>query len=457
MSDAQAVAAGIRGLVAWASRLDWAAVPEAVRRRAALVLADDLAAIVAARDEPELAKLQQGMLRGSGPREATVFRGGRSRADRYSAAVANGAAADWCELDEGYRRAICHAGLYTLPALLGEAEATGRTVEEMLRALVIGYELCGRLARGFRYKALILHPHGSLAAIGAATAIAALRRLDEPIFLAAVTAASTMVAPGPFNHAVLGALVRNVWPGAGAWCGMRAADWAECGIGGLAESPYHVFAEAFGGEPVPEELTAGLGTAWSIAEGYQKIHACCQYAHSTVEALLAAIAPRHPSVDEIERVVVETHPLGLKLDNAAPATTLAAKFSIPQIAAATLVLGHAGAASFASSTLAEPGIAAVRGRVAMRPFAPELPPPNDRPARVTIELKNGSRLAGECLSARGGPDLPFSADEIVAKIDGITRPVYPAFPAIAQRLVGLDPALLVRPWHEVVEEFAGEP
>jgi 2-methylcitrate dehydratase PrpD len=291
--------------------------------------------------------------------------------------------------------------------------------------------------------------------VGAATGVAALRRLDAATFLAAVTSASTMVVPGPFNHAVLGALVRNVWPAAGAWCGLKAVDWAECGIGGLPESPYYVFAEAFGGEAHAEELTADLGRAWAIADGYQKIHACCQYSHSTVEALLAATASRRPEMRDVERVVVETHPLGLKLDNAAPATTLAAKFSIPQIAAATLVLGHAGAEAFASSTLSDETIVAVRGRVEMRPFAPEMAPPNDRPARVTIELKDGTRLAGECLSARGGPDRPFSTDEIVAKIDGITGAVYPAFAALARRLIGQDTALLSRAWRDVVAEFAG--
>jgi 2-methylcitrate dehydratase PrpD len=335
------------------------------------------------------------------------------------------------------------------------AAATGRTLEEAMRGLVLGYEVCGRIARAFRFPKLVLHPHGSLAAVGAATGVAALRRLDAATFLAAVTSASTMVVPGPFNHAVLGALVRNVWPAAGAWCGMRAVDWAECGIGGLAESPYHVFAEAFGGEPHPEELTADLGGAWAIADGYQKIHACCQYSHSTVEALLGATAARWPAAADVERLVVETHPLGLKLDNRLPATTLAAKFSIPQIAAATLVLGHAGAEAFASSTLADPAIVAVRDRVEMRPFRPEMPPPNDRPARVTIELKDGTRLEGECLSARGGPDRPFSTEELVAKIEGITRQVYPAFPGIARRLIGLDPALLARPWGDVVAEFAG--
>src|SRR5256885_2487954 len=43
----------------------------------------------------------------------------------YAVAAANGAAATWCELDEGYRLAPAHAGAYILPALLAEAEATG--------------------------------------------------------------------------------------------------------------------------------------------------------------------------------------------------------------------------------------------------------------------------------------------------------------------------------------------
>jgi 2-methylcitrate dehydratase PrpD len=430
-------------------------MPQAIRRRAALVLVDDVAAIVAARDEPEVRKLQDGLLARPGIREASVFRGGGATTDRYSAAVANGAAADWCELDEGYRRAICHAGLYTLPALLAEAEATGATVEAALRALVIGYEVCGRFARGFRFAQLVLHPHASLAAVGAATGVAALRRHDAPTFLAAVTSASTMVAPGPFNHAVLGALVRNVWPAAGAWNGFRAADWAECGIGGLAESPYHVFVDAFRAEPVPDELTSDLGKTWSIADGYQKRHACCQYAHSTVEALLDATGGRRLVAAEIERVVVEAHPLGLKLDNRTPATTLAAKFSLPQIVATTLVHGHAGAEAFAAATLAEPAIVGLRDRVAMSEFEPALPPPEDRPARVAIELEDGTRLAAECRSARGGPDRPFGTDEILAKVAGITAPVYPAFGGIAEALLALDPPLLRRPWRDVVAQFTG--
>src|SRR4051812_23608764 len=66
---------GISRLCAWASTAEFGDMPQAIRRRAALVLVDDVAAIVAARDEPEVRKLQDGMLARPGIREATVFRG----------------------------------------------------------------------------------------------------------------------------------------------------------------------------------------------------------------------------------------------------------------------------------------------------------------------------------------------------------------------------------------------
>lgn len=453
----EATAQGVRSLVRWAASLDAKTILDATRRRSFLILCDDIAAIVAARHETEIVKLQDQMIASGGKREATVFRGGLGMTDRYSAAVANGAACDWCELDEGYRKATCHAGLYTVPALIAEAEACGAGVDEMLRALTIGYEVAARFARAFHFKTPVLHPHASLAAIGAASAIAALRRVDEAQFLAAVTAAATMVAPGPFNHAISGALVRNVWPAAGAWCGMRAVDWAACGIGGLAQSPHHVFVDAFHAEPRPDEFTAGLGEEWAVGDGYHKLHACCQYAHSAVEATLDLLgrAARRPAPGAITRITVDTHRLGMTLDNRKPATSLAAKFSMAHIVAATCVLGHAGADAFAGSTLTDTAISDLRARVSMTPFAPEQAWPLDRPARVTLELEDGTRLSGECLSARGGPDRPFSTEEILAKIAKITAPVYPAMAGVAQRLIALDPATTRRTWRETVAEITG--
>lgn len=452
-TKAQETAAQLARLCAWIPTVTVRDIPEQIMRRAATVLCDDIAAIVAARDEPEVIKLQERMVSRSASKESTVFDGRGGKADRFSAAVANGAAADWCELDEGYRRATCHAGLYTIPALIAEAEATGASTEETLRALVLGYEVAARFARAFPVKMPILHPHASLAAIGAAAGVGALRRLDAALLNSALTAASTMVAPGPYGHAVEGALVRNVWPAAGAWCGLQAVEWAECGIGGTPHSPYDVFVITFGAGLASDQFTAGLGEEWALADGYHKVHACCQYSHSTVEAIMSLHDKLGERMQGVRGIAVETHPLGMTLDNREPATSLAAKFSIPHIAAAACLYGHAGAEAFAGSRLNDAPIAMLRQRVELAPYENVPSWPNDRPARVTVVLDDGSRHSEECVSARGGPDKPFGPEVIRAKINGIMAPAYPNSPAVMDRCLSLDRSLLDMRWRDVVAGF----
>ena len=116
-------AAGVAALAQWAAGVATREVPAAVLARAARVLCDDLGAIIGARDEPEVAAYHGRVIARAARPESTIFRGGRSRTDRFSAAVANAMAGDWLELDEGYRVTPCHAGLYVVPTLLAEAEA----------------------------------------------------------------------------------------------------------------------------------------------------------------------------------------------------------------------------------------------------------------------------------------------------------------------------------------------
>lgn len=443
------------GLAGWAAGLAWPDLPDDVRRRAALILLDDFAAMVAARAEPELIALRDGIARSGGPAEAVVFDGGTQRLDRYSAALSNGTAADWCELDGGYRPAVCHAALYCLPALMAEAEARGATLRDILVALVAGYETVTRFARAFTFPPLVLHPHGGLATIGAAAAVAKLRNFDAGMTHRAIATAATLVLPGPFRHAVEGALVRNVWPGLCAQNGMRAADWSEMGISGTPGSVAEVFVSILGAKADAAMLVSGLGREWAMRDGYHKIHACCQYGHSTVEAVQAALAGSGPlDPDQITSIRVAVHERGEALDNAAPVTTLAAKFSIQHITAATAVFGHAGAAAFAAGTLADDGIARLRHRVAIASFTPRMDWPNDRPARVALTLGEGRVLQGECLSARGGPDRPFAPEEIVAKAEGILDSVYPRALAPLVAATGLDEDTLARSWRAVVADFA---
>jgi 2-methylcitrate dehydratase PrpD len=450
-------AANTRKLVDWAVAAVSRPLSEAVRRRAATILADDIGAIVAGSLDPQVARARDGLTRtASGTKEATVLAQGAPRLDRYSAAGANGMAVTWCELDEGFRNASCHAGAYTIPALLAEAEARGLTVEEVLRALAVAYEVTTRFALAFPFPAFNVHPHAAFAPIGAAAGVSLVRRLDARKMLDAVTGAASMSFAGPFDTAVEGALVRNAWTSAGAWLGLRAADWAEAGIGGGAVTPYDVFVGSFGARALPEALVDGLDAKWSVANGYHKIFACCAYSHSAVEATLELVGRlRERRLDDIAEILVETGPGGQALTTVEPETVLAAKFSIPHAIAASARLGTAGARAFTFDKLNEEGIAKLRRRVRLAPYGELKPWPKDRPARVTMRFADGGEMSAVCESARGGADQPFDEQTLLAKLAENAGGVFPAVPDVMARVIRGDAALAARPWRDVLAEMVG--
>jgi 2-methylcitrate dehydratase PrpD len=450
-----AAARGIHELTAWAAGVDAAALPDEVVQRAVRVLFDDLAAIVGARDEPQVAAFHRGVLARADRREATVFRGGRAMTDCLSAAVANAVAADWLELDEGYRVTPCHAGLCVLPALLATAEARDLAARDVLRALVVAYEVVARVARCFRPSVLTQHSHARYAAVGAAAATALALRMPQPVLHAALTAAATLTNPGPRNHLVSGALVRNVWPAVGAWSGMMSVEWAQCGIGGAEDGFHDVYSKLLGSEAHPDELTRDLGRDYAILDGYTKIYACCQHLHSAVEATLAMRDEvlRAGTLVAIAAIAVETHPPALPLVNPRPATTLGAKFSLPHAVAAALVTGSGGADAFASTTLGNAAIAALRDKVSATPYAPLPDPPNDRPARVRIHFADGRSIVGECLSAQGGPDRPFAPTVLIDKVRALTETAYPSLAPVFLDLLRSDSARMGQGWASVVGDI----
>ena len=337
-----ASAAAAEDLMRWAAEAAHMPLPPEIRDRAALVLADNIGAMVAAASEPGVARSREVFARGSCAAEASVFAPGTPRLDRVSAASANGMAAAWCELDEGFRGAPCHAGAYVIPALVAEAEAHEASFGAVLSCLAVAYEVTARMARAFPFPAMTVHPHAAFATIGAAAGVSLIRGHDAGLLLDAVSGAASMSFAGPYGHAIEGALVRNAWTSAGASVGMRSADFAEVGIAGLPETFYDVFATAFGTSAQPDALSAGLGTEWSIAGGYHKMFACCQYAHGAIEATLAMRERLGTGrrVEDIEEILVETHPRGLTLTAVEPRTVLSAKFSMPHAMAATAVAGH---------------------------------------------------------------------------------------------------------------------
>ncbi|MBH67350.1 MAG: MmgE/PrpD family protein [Rhodospirillaceae bacterium] len=442
----------LSSLLSTLSQKSWDSFPKNVQEKVALIFCDDLAAMIAASREVELKRLIKGLVKTSGKKNSTVYDGIGTRLDKYSAAIANGASGDWCELDSGYRPALCHASLYCLPALLAEGESIGATTKQILHALLLAYETTARLARSFTYTDLKLHTHGSLAAVGAAAAVAFLRKYPANKIFLAMNSAATMVAPAPFNHAVEGALVRNIWPGLAASNGLRAADWVEMDIFATDNTIHQVYVDIFGAHSNPNTLLKDLGKNWAVMDGYHKLHACCQYSHSAVEATLQVRKEMCNSYNnsQIEEIFLETHWRGLLLSNSTPITTLAAKFSMEHVIATVLVNGHADAAAFTKSMLSNSDIAMLRNKIHISQYIPEPEWPNDRPALLKVKMQDETVIIKKCLSARGGPDRPFLLTDITAKIRSILAGNFEILLEPINKIILLDDHILDSTWRDIV-------
>ncbi|MDR5695418.1 MAG: MmgE/PrpD family protein [Armatimonadota bacterium] len=410
----------LRELVEFAAGLRLESIPPAVRERAKLTILDLVAANLAGSRDPGMEGLARHLARHPGKASA-IGTGVRTTAE--GAALFNGAAIVALELDEGNQFARAHPGAHVWPAVLAVAEEEGKPGSSVLTAFIAGYEVGARIAAAFTLKRAV-HPHGSLCSVGAAAALSHLWGYSPEQMESSLHQAASLVVPSDWGAAIAGATVRNLFTGVALRNAILATQSIAWGFTYHSLALPAVFGEILGELTYPEILTQELGGTWFVARNYFKMHACCQYVHSTLDAVMEIRRRRNPAPEEVEAVTVETYNLAARLTNPAPETPLAAKFSIPHAVAAALVLGETGPEAFGPRNLHHQVIRDLALRVEVRED-PRLTAmlPKARPARVTVTLKNGERLVEECLQSRGLADNPFTPAELEEKFFRLSTPV----------------------------------
>ncbi|MEJ2668064.1 MAG: MmgE/PrpD family protein [Deinococcales bacterium] len=417
-------------LCEWASSVSFEELDADVRQAARDVLLDDLGAILGGSAEPRMAALREDRLRCAGPGSSAVFGVPLQYADPLSAAEVHGMAGCWLELDEGYRVRGCHAGLYTVPAAFALAQDRDLSGAEALLALVTAYEVVTRVARAWRLPRQVAHVHGVFSPIGAAAAASKIMGFDAKTFTEAVRAAAAVALVAPYRQAMEGALVRNVWAGAGARLGIQAAWNALRGVAGSEATLEEAFERALGAEPRPEELTHSLGSEYAVTYGYHKPFACCRHLHAAVGAALSLREDEQSrwKSDELKypsRIVVETHADAAGLDARQPHNPLSAKFSLPHAVAVALATGSAGIEAFKEEAIHQPAVGALRDRVHIRVLDDIGGYPDDRATRVTVEWPDGTSSSSHCLRPPGDPSVPLSREELDGKFEGLASRTLP--------------------------------
>ncbi len=415
-----------QALAEFLSATGFAQLPGEVVARARWVVADSLAVIGAAMQEPEMRSLVTLLAEEEGAGPATVV-GASAKLARSMAAFANGTAGTFLELDEGNQFARGHPGIHVVPASLARGEATGCSGSELLLAIALGYEVGSRIGIASKIR-MSMHPHGTWGTVGAAVAAGKLSGLDAQGFRDLVNLSSCLGLTTSRRTMLEGGTVRNSYSGISNELGLRAEQMLRAGFTGEAEGLRTVYGSVISEVFEEHLMTEALGERWEIARNYFKMHACCRYNHGSLDALGLILAQRPDgklAAEQIERIDVETYSLAAQLCDQAPGNMLAAKFSLPFSVATTIVNGGAQPESFGPEARAD----ATTRALAQKVFVREDPAltgmmPEHRPSRVTITLTGGERIKAEVLSNKGDTEDPYSEADLERKFQRLGEPVW---------------------------------
>ena len=253
-----------RELGEFLSRTTAAELPAQALDHAAMLIASTIASaalgsgIRSARIICELAREK------GGRPDASLWFDGGPRIPADEAAQANAVMSDAAASDDSDLRMIVHCGTPLTAASLALAERTGASGEDVLAAIVLGYEAAGRIIDGVTPSLRERGFHGCIAAIFSATVAAGrLLRLDAPRLTQALALSATSI--GGLAAAANTSTAREYHGGLATLLGMRAAEAAGRGFiaeEGILEHPQGYFALYGGGTGAG--ATAGLGDSWDI-------------------------------------------------------------------------------------------------------------------------------------------------------------------------------------------------
>jgi 2-methylcitrate dehydratase PrpD len=394
--------------------------------RARWVIADCIPVIAAGMQQPEMKAFVQKHLASAASGSAWVIGAGR-RAAAIDAALLNGTAGTWLELDEGNLFAKGHPGIQVVPAAVALAQERRVSGADLLLAVALGYEVSARVSRAAQIR-LAIHPHGTYGVMGAAIAAARLKGFNADQMRELLNVAATMGMATSRQTLLDGATVRNIFTGHSGYMGLTAARLVECGFTGEIDGVGNVYGKVLSDTFQREAVTSGLGTEWLITQNYFKLHPTGRYVHSAIDALedlLKAVPGGRLDVGLIRKIKVRTYMLAAMLAEKNVVSSFGARFSLPFALASILYHGRSGLASFDEQAVANPQIRALAFLVDLQEDERHTARyPGEQRCDLSITLADGTTREGHCTTMKGEPANPHRPDELAAKFFELGTPVW---------------------------------
>ena len=401
-------------------------IDELARRRASAIFADCIAVIAAGMQVKEMQAFCQAQRATAAQGRASIIGTGLT-ASAADAALLNGTAGTWLELDEGNLFAMGHPGIQIVPAALAVAQETGASGAQLLRAVTLGYELSARIARSATLR-LAVHPHGTYGVIGAAIAVGLLKGFSAEQLRELLNVSATMGLATSRNTLLEGATVRNIYTGHSAFMGQMAVKLVAAGFTGEKDGVGTTYGKILSERFDTDLVVARLGTEWLITQNYFKLHCTGRYVHSAIDALEDALTRPEAQglkIEAIDRIEVKAYHFAAMLSGKNITTSFGARFSIPFALATILYHGKSTLKAFDDESVANLDIQELTQRVTVveEPSFNKSYPAEQR-CSVEIICKNDTRILGNCTVTKGETAKPHTAAELESKFMNLGEPIW---------------------------------
>lgn len=424
----------LRRLARFISELQWDKVPDSVKRATQNVMLDTVGvALGGSKSDLVHHVIRQFEIFDGSDRSVSLW-GQGTKMSLQTAVLINTIQGHMLELDDAHKMSKTHIGDVVIPAAWALAEYCKCSGQELLLAVLCGYEVLSRIGMALgvsSHRNLGWHATATAGIFGAAAACGKILNLTEDEMVSAFGMAG-QESGGSWAFLRDGASCKALNPAMAAVNGLQCAMLAKAGMTG----PEHVLTAEDGGmlammsHNYDVSMAAhALGVEWEILNMDFKPYPCCRSTHCVIDGVLDLREKYDIRPEQVEKIDVYTYLVankqcGMSPGSIRPRIPVEAKFSTPYTAAVALLYGAVGLQHFEPSAIQRQEIQELLDRVKVftdDEFTSKYP--KHWGCRVLIYDKTGAVYETSVTDPTGSADNPLTEKQLIQKISGLLRAV----------------------------------
>ena len=398
-------------------------VPEEVVEYGKLLLTDTFGVAMSCQNMEHAAAVKCAVEAMKSAPQATLW-GTDEKASLPDAALYNASLIHGADYDDTHVAGIVHPSAAVVSTAVTVGEYTHSTGEEVLTAIIAGWEVITRLgiaAKG-RFHDRGFHGTGVVASYAAACVAAKLMGNSRTVLANALGICGSQAA-GLQEFLQDGTWTKKIHPGWGAHSALYALAMARAGFTGpgrVFEGKFGMWMTHCGGTDGLEEAFSDLGQVWHTKEITVKLYPVCHMTHSFIDCMRALMDENGFTAKDIEsaecRIESRCYPIVCtpREVKTRPQTDYVMRFSLPYVVAMAAEKGRVSPGEIDLRYAQDPEVQDLMDRISCVEDDTKRNP-GYFPGYLTVKLKDGRTLVKDQRWEIGTEQNPLNVQAVRRK------------------------------------------